>query len=469
MIHLGKSEAISDQEEISPIKLYQTKLGKVPEKRRPADGTFNGLPVHLQVVSNKTFTKPKSLLHCVAEDYQTDNWTLRSCHLKFICLDVDSGDFSIYSRPEDSDLYRWSSKRPFMDLSQTLIQRSTTVSLGGIEKNSKTIVNELQYFPQILEKPPTVFYSLPDDVVMIPFRSNAAWDPRRIVWEDFLSAFNLMYMFQLEDTNPLLIRHNLPDGKITSSCSHILSKPEKCKSVLQQYWPLMTSSQSLVTSQFDVKLELNSDDQKKSKLVCAKNGLLGVGALTDHGTYKTKAKARKSGKRRIEEIEQNHGRGDLFWKFRSFCLRNLGLNKSQKIQAPYEIIFSSHTLNFEKHVGLLEEGFDSNVVSIQSRVLNDMELVDRVSLISKTSILVTNYEEQTYISTFLPWEATLILFYDEFGSTDSPSRHNWDLFNNLSFLRVHWFPIGSMDTDQDMDTLLQVSRHALNNQQRRNW
>lgn len=73
-------------------------------------------------------------------------------------------------------------------------------------------------------------------------------------------------------------------------------------------------------------------------------------------------------------------------------------------------------------------------------------------------------------ATFLPKGATLILYYDEKGGYDFANKFNmtgdpafldWDLMNNLSYLRVHWLPIGTMNTPASLETLARLIQHDL--------
>ena len=49
---------------------------------------------------------------------------------------------------------------------------------------------------------------------------------------------------------------------------------------------MIRNKNSKIIHQREVELELLEDAKPKSNLVCAKNGLAGIGALTDHGTRK---------------------------------------------------------------------------------------------------------------------------------------------------------------------------------------
>lgn len=73
-------------------------------------------------------------------------------------------------------------------------------------------------------------------------------------------------------------------------------------------------------------------------------------------------------------------------------------------------------------------------------------------------------------ATFLPRGASLIVFYNPSGGFDfdafalngRAARLDWDLLNNASHLRVHWLPITTMNSPEDLELLLQLVRHELN-------
>eukprot|EP00980_Cylindrotheca_fusiformis_P007656 scaffold1605_cov141-Cylindrotheca_fusiformis.AAC.19 len=457
------------QEEVSPLMLHKRSYTEDMNRPRRRDGTFNGLPIHLQILSNHTYTRPKSLLHCVAEDYQPDSWLQRSCHFTFMCLNLDTNEYQVYSRPEDVDLRHWSEKRPLMDLQETLIHEKTTLSLGGIRRDwdSESVEKCLDFFPSILSTPPSRFYALPGNTVMIPFYSTGGWSPFHLFWDDFVAIFNLMYIFQLHDGIPLLLRHAVPNGVLPESCDDSVKRAE-CEETIREYSPLMMRSPTILTSQLEVELRLDLNHEPKSNLVCAKHGLVGTGALTDHGTHKTNGWSKGN-----RGIAHNHGRGDLFWKFREFCLGNLGLADNDRLGSPFKILVATPSLEetvlrSESEIleRLLRQNFDTDMASIELHVGKNLRLVDKVHSVLEATVLLVFSFEDAVSATFLPRGATLIIFFDEAKVVDGQVR-NWDLFNNLSYLRVHWFPIGTVRTQDDSQALIHVVRDALRNQEDR--
>lgn len=452
----------TSQEEISPNTLNQFE----PLHIRMGDvsaGSINGLPLNLQNVGSKTHTKPKSLLQCVGEDYQKDDWWQRSCSFRFMCFDLDTRNFTIYSRPEDTQLKTFAIQRPFMDLSQTLIQTGTTISLGGINRKWGKEISRLEWFPTIIDTPPTIFYSLPENVIMIPHHSMAAlpFDPLDLILDNFLPIFNLMHLFQLDNKDePMLLRYTLTGSGLFESCDDPALKG-KCDLVLGKYWPMMTRLSSFITSQQETKFHFKS--KRQSNLVCAKQGLAGIGALTDHGTYKTDGRKSDYGK-----ILHNHGRGDLFWKFREFCLENLALTKDRdftgNVEPPYKVVIAepqSKEWTLEKQTAFLQQNMNSHIATVQTYEFEQMTLIDQVKLVTQADVYISvGFGEGAVASLFLPPGSTLIIFYDP-----TKQHRNSDFFNNLSHIRVNWFPVsvGVVNLERDSNALMQAVQWALKN------
>jgi hypothetical protein len=263
-----------------------------------ADGTFNGYPVYFREKKQDIY----SLAHCVGENYQEGKaWMHRSCRFSFLCFDTAEKEFVVFQNPDEPKLYEHLAARPFLDVSQSYMKRganhSNTVSLGGI--NLKWTAREngyprLEWFPRIVpadEVPESLsYYELPPQVVMVPFHSLNGANPGHMVWDDFLPIYTLLTMFQLEEDSALLMmRYVLKGGRgLWASCDWKEEKREGCEKMHKKFLPLMMGrdpNHNLTTNEnFDFRL---TSTTPKSHLVCARNGLAGMGALTDHGTTKS--------------------------------------------------------------------------------------------------------------------------------------------------------------------------------------
>jgi hypothetical protein len=472
--YYNAEETIDDDS--SSIELEQQPVPPRRPASGPPDGTFNGYPVYYRNVSAVSYTKPTTLLNCVGENFQPDSWKHRSCHFQFFCFNVTNRKFQIYEREEDRMVLPWSQQVPLMDLSESLLSNSTVgVSLGGINLKWLKGIQRLQWFPQVLQEPPTEFYALPEKVVMIPFHSLGGHNPGHAVWDDFLPMFTLMQIFLLStDSHEILaLRYHLEHGEGLWASCEASEKVEACQRLQEKFWPLLNNHSHPRTQQ---NVQFQVDGFQKTDLICAKQGLAGMGDLTDHGTQKVHGWQPED-----YQITHNHGRGGLFWKFRTFCLNNLGVSTSSNAlrQAPFRIVISvqsssskARSFDFtEQHKYLTQALGDEGVdVDVSTVILKDLSLKEQVQLASETSIFISGCGGGAVTATFLPRGAAAIIYYSEAGgqkhnaATGLPARLDWDLFNHLSYLHVHWFPRLTMNTQEDLNTLLQLVRDTLHRQ-----
>lgn len=433
------------------------------------DGFFNGHPIYFEDGHPSTY----SSVHCVGENYQKDSWMHRSCHFSFLCFDTLEKDFVVFQPPMEKPMQNMMEQRPLMDLSQTFIEtlQNNTVSLGGINLKwgmTAAGVPRLEWFPRIVsEKPPASFYTLPPDVVMIPFHSLSGANPGHLLWDEFLPFFTILGMFQLDGFEPLPIRFVLSgDRGLWASCDWTDKNIERCAHMHEKFFPVMTkNTKSRITTQKSPLLDLKNP---RSNLICAKHGAAGIGALTDHGT------AKFHGWRETDyETTHNHGRGSIFWKFRNFAMDNAGV-VDQPLSAPFKIIFSEQSssvdarnIDFRKHRRLLRNAFVKDPVSVDTYVFKDHSLKDQMEIASQAVVYVTVCGGGAATATFLPKGSTLIIFYMEDGGrlsnhkTYLPARLDWDLFNNLAYINVHWLPMNTMFESDDMKAFVQLVKHEL--------
>jgi hypothetical protein len=204
------------------------------------------------------------------------------------------------------------------------------VSIGSVNgKWTQLGIPRLQWFPEVRFGPIPIHhdkaesseniyqvYTLPASVVMIPFHSLAASNPGHLVWDDFLPLYTLLQIFGFTNDNPeisqyssastttkssldlLLIRFVLPpepnsteDRGLWAGCDWLKEVARQCQKMLHKFAPLMIREKSAwqTTTQRDPALQFfddSSKENKKRKLICAKNGLAGIGGLSDHGTEK---------------------------------------------------------------------------------------------------------------------------------------------------------------------------------------
>jgi hypothetical protein len=500
------------------------------DRHRSSDGRFNGYPLYFHDLSqNSTYhSRPYSSIRCVGENYQGNeiSWLHRSCHFRFLCFNVSSKEFEIYARPDDETLQSIAAHRhPLMDFTSTVLPPSATsygrdynesfgVSLAsGINDDRdqrRRMKDAYHWFPAIIRSsPPERYYALDDDVVMVPFHSYK--HKYSVVWDDLFPVYTLMNMFQLlsspdEHIEALMMRY-VPNEAVNHYDNDNEKNMDLFRSLMNRYGDIDDKSKSHNssrttnwTTQRNVILSSSSSSSSsqqikpiRSNLVCARDAVAGLGP---HGIRKTK----------INTLH-NYGRGDILWRFRNYCLNNLGLSSSSSSvnndRRPENIRVSILSDNsFNNRVSeemtqqnnndvpdftLIEEGLrrfldidnqsssnqnntsvanptNSSVrVEIESHDFSNTTLTDHIRLMVDSTIFISLCSDLATVSaSFLPQGATFIVVYDEIVATSSCPHYYRDLLNNLSHVRVHWLPmIDKKYSEQDMDVLYNLVEHEI--------
>lgn len=479
---------VSHTEEVTPRlphmsrQVFQQVHRKNHTKKRildpTADGTFNGYPLDFQETS-----QPRTLSHCVGEDYQEGNsWKQKSCHFQFFCFDTSTKEYVVYQPPEEEKIYDLLDQLPFVDVSQSYLKpgrnRTNSMSLGGINLkwgyNNDKGIQRLEWFPEIRRIKPgenLSFYQLPSDVVMVPFHSMNAANPGHLVWDDFLPVYTLLTMFQLEkDSQLLLMRYILKDGRgLWASCDFKEEKRDACEKMHQKFLPLMMGQNPVHDLTTTENFDFHVKGEVKSNLVCSPHGLAGFGALTDHGPTKLHGWEDAD-----YQTTHNHGRGGTLYDFRNFMMSNIGVPVEYTHVPPFRIIFSEKSsenqmrnLDFRRQKEVIRNSFNPTYVTIESYVFKDIPLVEQIEIASQATIYITGVGGGAVTATFLPRGASVFLYFLETGGvvggrdSGKPARLDWDLFNNLGYLKVHWLPRGTMHKESDLRSLVYLIHHEL--------
>ena len=458
-----------------------TNGGKREENSSPAsEGSFNGYPISYYKTDDNNNEQIFTQVHCIGESYQPDfflqteretydvSWQHRSCQFQFFCYDMDVQKYVIFQNPKERETLSIFPKTA--DVQQTYItDRAPTndestpssygVSIGGInQKWTISGIIRLKWYPEIRTDLPKSFYSLPADVVMIPFHSLASFNPGHLVWDDFLPLFTLMNVFQLDNLRLLAMRYILDDDEraLWASCDWRDDRRKDCQKMLEKFGTLMVSNPDTVlpfTTSKEPRFILDDKAAKpKSNLICAKNGLAGLGSLTDHGTKKGHGWEEQD-----YELVHNHGRGGQFWKFRNFMMKNLDVPVDDAPPSidPIKIVFSDNSstsalrnYNWDKYISALEETDLGPNVVIERYTFRKHTLKEQVDIIRNAAIFVTAAGGGAVTATFLPRGATAIIFYGARAvkkggkKENTPARLDFDYFNNMGYIRTHW--IGSL-------------------------
>lgn len=439
---------------------------------QPSDGTFNGVPIYL-----KTATNVRSKVHCVGENYLDNAWKHRSCHFDLICFNTTAKDFVVYQSDNERILSAYMTQRVHMHSSSNMMRfganRSNTVAIGGLnQKWGDEGMARLEWFPKIIYRNashPLTYYQLPENMVLLPFHSLNGANPGHLVWDDFLALYTLLTMFQLEDRPLLPMRYSLQDGErgLWASCDLRPEKREECEHMFRKFLPLLLGPNVPYQFTTNENFVFAPSSTEQSELVCAKTGAAGLGPLTDHGIHKSHG---------WEDTDylltHNSGRGGLLYNFRNFMLDNLGIDVAYKPQKPHRVVFSTRSSD----IGLrsLDFGIQAKVVQkyfpnerVENYTMKELSLQEQLAVASQTSIYVTLCGGGAVTAMFLPRGATVIVYYSETGGfkgnvlSGTPALLDWDLFNSMSHLRVHWMPRDSMGDKLDVKSLVLLIQQEL--------
>ena len=422
---------------------------KLPPQQLPADGYFNGNPIQHQAFEQGWHSSS----HCIGDNFGPDAWKYRSCHFQNLCFDLKNQSWVLFTSPEQIQLENSMRDAELTDFTPSF-SMNTTVSIGGINRKWSKDIFRMEWFPKL--KPiedieQSGFYKFVNDVTLVPFHSMAGFNPGHLVWDDFLPIYTLLSMFQLLGKDLVLMRYK-PDFWQWASCDRRWNSGKRkpyCKYMMNKFLPLIGQDLTKMTTQENANVTwINNggggDHHPKSNFVCAENGAAGLGMLTDHG------QKLHGWEKEDFEFSHNYGRGAVLYEFRNWMLSNINIAASKPIsKAPYKIVFSINSsstsvrnVQFEEHIKLLRNRLGKKYnIQIVAKQLSSMTLNHQIELISSASIMVTMCGGGAVTGMFLPKGASLLTYFNEKerGGNTSP-RLDWDLLNNLSYIRVHWLP-----------------------------
>jgi hypothetical protein len=392
------------------------------------------------------------------------------------------------------------------------------VSLGGINPRWSIVgkggfnkgIWKVRWFPKIIDASEVQvqgYYELPEDYVLVPFHSFAAHNVGHLLWDDFYPIFSLLRLFGLVPGGDLsssksklksraspkklmLLRQQMgPNHTLYASCDIRKNKRKKCAENFAKFLPLMGVDPASFSTSKNIRVQpaaqTPTPQALKSRYICARTAAAGLGMLTDHG-LRDHGWIEHNGTE-LEWVPHNLGRGAGFSQFRDFMIRNQQqqVQQQQAVQAAVSIprvsfsILSSRDfdrrLNFTRQIDHLQDALPESLVHIEALTLWESTMDEQIQIAAESNIFVTTCGGASMTATFLPTGATLILFYNPTGGFDffeleetgeasrngRAARLDWDLMNHVSHLRVHWLPITSMDSAEDLELLLRLVQHEL--------
>jgi hypothetical protein len=306
-------------------------------------------------------------------------------------------------------------------------------------------------------------------LLMVPFSLS--------VWDNFLPIYKLLTMFDLcwknsinynnynssnATTLPLLIQVSI-NKFIFGACTR--QHRTTCIKMFRKLLPLLGLSDRHFSNTKDIGLTITGGTSPKSTLVCAKSGAAGLGFLSDHAT-------KEHGQYNLDfTFAHNVGKGELVFQYRNFIMRNMGLpDRTQLLRqnAPYRITVATNSsgdpqrqLSFDKHIRAIESAFSRDQIVVESYIMRHLSLQDQLRVASESFFYLSACGGSVMTATFLPRGASLILFFANTRFRNLPSLLDYDLLNNLPYIRVHWFPKGQMNKQDLVDLLIALIQHEL--------
>lgn len=254
-----------------------------------------------------------------------------------------------------------------------------------------------------------------------------------------------------------------------ATCDMNADKKKICADMYKKFLPLFGLHNDNFSTSVDYRFK-PTDDKQKSNLICAAQGAAGLGMLTDHG-YKLHGWHKKD-----YETMHNHGRGAMLYDFRNFMVQNVGLEPNVPLRkgAPFVITFATSTsqstlrdFDFSKQIHALRTSSFAAKLIVQKISFPSKPLQAQVQAASETAIYVSACGGGAVTAMFLPKGAASILYFVEDGGvqnnrhTGLPARLDWDLFNNMAWMRSHWMPSGSMNNKADIDVFVKLVEQEL--------
>jgi hypothetical protein len=487
------SSSLMNEDFIDNKKSYESPVPpKVIEKM---DGTFNGVPFYFRS------KLPQSTVHCVGDNnygvenfsndilssksHQIDAWKYRSCEYTHLCMDVQKHEYVLFGSQVPTN------------------NESITVAIGGINprwgqhQGFDKGIWKVQWSPRVVPMDNTNpwkslgYYELDPQYTLVPFHSFAAHNVGHLMWDDLYPIFSLLSLFGRGNGTKLLpLRYQLPNKQqLYGSCDIRKNKRLQCANNFVKFWPLMGVDPLTFSTFQQVRVQIDPA-RVHSPLFCARTALAGLGMLTDHGErdhgWMMDEGLEKNGtvsstpQLRDSTPPHNWGRGQNFLSFRNFMVQNiLGDSPPTTRVTTLRVLFSLESSRdwdrrrtFDAQMDYLRQRLletPDTRLEISSVRLWQMSLSEQIDALIHTDIFISTCGGGSVSASFLPPGASLIVYYNATGGFDfssyqltgQPARLDWDLFNNLPHLRVHWLPVNDMDEETHLELLWRLIEHEM--------
>jgi len=435
-----------------------------------------------------------------------NSWLYTSCHFTNLCFDFGTKEYVLLTSGTDDDDDKDLKYAHSQGLAIGGYNPRWDMSPPGYERGGSW---KVRWFPSLRSSSDVVgssYLALPDDVVWMPIHSFGGHNVGHLLWDDFYPLFRLAQLFGYvpplaeDDDTPqhehpeegldpsyrwLVMRHVLNEA-LYASCDIRRNKRMQCTENYVKFLKLLDVDPRTFSSNRRAVFEptLPGGVEKSSSsppppLICARHGLAGIGMLTDHGVRDHGWQTRQSW------IPHNYGHARTFYEFREFVLKNIRQEYNLRTPStfvprpdePLRITLSllssrdySRRLDFEKQIRALRSEISPKEAAIYPVTLWNMTVAEQLQVSLDSHIWISACGGASMTSTFLRRHSSVILFHHETGGLDFagdelhpnklPARLDWDLLHN-SHLRVHWMPIGTMDSPEQLELFVRLIRHEM--------
>lgn len=200
--------------------------------------------------------------------------------------------------------------------------------------------------------------------------------------------------------------------------------------------------------------------------------------LTDHG------EKLHGWSRQDYDSMHNHGRSSILFEFRNFMIANVlqgvdsSLTNLDKIGhrkrpkgPPYLVTISigsstGRVMANQGHKSELERAYGDKIRT--KVVFNSMlSIEEQIAIASSTSIYISICGGGAVTAMFLPEGSSVVMYYREDGgiekgkNTNEPALLDWDIWNNMAWIRTHWMPARQMNLPVQVNALIKLVGHEL--------
>ena len=340
-------------------------------------------------LSWKSRNRP-SIVHCVGENFLTNTWRFKSCHLEHLCYDVESKEYVLFQSSEAAAHTKFlhHSKNFSVYARSSTDFNQTGVSLWPLRPKQK----QQAFFPQIRrleDYSNQEYFELQNDLVWVLFGADAlsTSSVSQILFDYMLPIYNLLAMFGLEKSDLLLSTTEQQDSDLTQVSRAF--EPLLSMLKLGRGHPPLKDTHQMVVDWITNSSRLD----QKARIMCAPHAIIGLGSLTDHGVK------RGHGEYVTDyQVSQNVGRGPLLNDFRSYCLENAGFSAFTHPTTLFSLLASSSQSTpsepdhaFHKQLHHLHRHLVNDTMSYVSDSVNltSVSWHEQVSRVQRANVVVS--------------------------------------------------------------------------------